>query len=305
MSRRFVLQVEMQVPATALVGKTSLVLALAVDSRWNRTEDPLWGAGSFWNQGGAGEGGVGGDGYSFGGFGGIVGHAEVQLRERAWIDDSIHVTTTQSQNGTWQVAIALELTGTVDTTDVVTLSVCGWNFEMLNGCLFASTSAPLRSHSRVQLAVSIAAARLWVPGTTSNTADLYLANVTLTNPSTGPIVSLDTRSVRFGVRSIDTDGPRIVFNGEALFLRGYGDDGQYGVSMAPPMDKGFYLAQLRMMKALGYNYVRYKDPISLTLSWCLAIFLRAEQQQLTHSRCATPSQVAHAFNAHGVFRRRR
>ena len=27
----------------------ALVLAVAVDSRWNRTEDPLWGGGSMWN----------------------------------------------------------------------------------------------------------------------------------------------------------------------------------------------------------------------------------------------------------------
>jgi hypothetical protein len=28
----------------------TLVLAIAVDGGWNRTEDPLWGAGTFWNQ---------------------------------------------------------------------------------------------------------------------------------------------------------------------------------------------------------------------------------------------------------------
>ena len=27
-----------------------LVLTVAVDGGWNRTEDPLWGAGTFWNQ---------------------------------------------------------------------------------------------------------------------------------------------------------------------------------------------------------------------------------------------------------------
>ena len=62
--------------------------ASAVDSRWNRTEDPLWGGGSMWNSGGPGSGGgagahvpkataSGGDGYSFGGFGGMIGHAKL------------------------------------------------------------------------------------------------------------------------------------------------------------------------------------------------------------------------------------
>ena len=40
-------------PALASSGK--LVLAVAVDSRWNRTEDPLWGGGSMWNYGWDGE----------------------------------------------------------------------------------------------------------------------------------------------------------------------------------------------------------------------------------------------------------
>ena len=59
--------------AIAKAGTGTVTLAVAVDSRWNRTEDPLWGSGSFWNYGGVGTGGGGGDGYSYGGYGGIVG----------------------------------------------------------------------------------------------------------------------------------------------------------------------------------------------------------------------------------------
>ena len=150
-----------------------------------------------------------------------------------------------------------------------------------------------------------------------------------------------TRATRFGVRSLSVDGPRILVNGEPLFLRvristrasiapttrvilpcrtmtqpndsalllvvrgtvahttpvgrtkivalrcshihdilhwtasiggfkfpeivslvpdytslspqGYGDDAQYWFTAAPPMDKGYYLAQLTEMKALGFN----------------------------------------------------
>ena len=39
---------------SALRSDGKLVLAVAVDWRWNRTEDPLWGGGSMWNSGGAG-----------------------------------------------------------------------------------------------------------------------------------------------------------------------------------------------------------------------------------------------------------
>ena len=70
-------------------------------------------------------------------------------------------------------------------------------------------------------------------------------------------VQLDTKLTRFGVRSVDTYGPRILFNGEPLFLRGYGDDANYGFTIAPPMDKNYYINQLQGMKQLGYNFVRF------------------------------------------------
>ena len=33
--------------------------------------------------------------------------------------------------------------------------------------------------------------------------------------------------------------------------------GMYGTTCAPPMDKAFYLDQLRSMKALGFNFIRF------------------------------------------------
>eukprot|EP01045_Picozoa_sp_COSAG04_P054804 COSAG04_NODE_24703_length_318_cov_0.675799_1_plen_106_part_11 len=38
-------------PALGGSDGSKLELAVAVDSRWNRTEDPLWGGGSMWNSG--------------------------------------------------------------------------------------------------------------------------------------------------------------------------------------------------------------------------------------------------------------
>ena len=88
----------------------ALSISVLVDNRWNVTEDPLWGAGSWWNKPSAGclpgsgkEPEVngtatcsGGDGYSFGGYGGIVGHARLLFRQPAWVDDSVHVRSAPS-----------------------------------------------------------------------------------------------------------------------------------------------------------------------------------------------------------------
>ena len=62
-----------------------------MDSRWNLTEDPLYGSAS-WDM-------------SFGGAGGIVGHAKILFRRPAWIEDSLHVRSApvaSSPDGSWQ-----------------------------------------------------------------------------------------------------------------------------------------------------------------------------------------------------------
>ena len=259
---------EMDLRLGAPAGAASLVLAVAVDSRWNHTEDPLFGSGSFWNYGGVGTGGGGGDGYSFGGYGGIVGHAKLLVRQRAWVEDSVHtrcqpagagadadaVGTGTGTGADWTCRVTFGLAGQVGANDTVALSVCPWNGGAAARCVRATGPAP--AGGRATLDVTIPEARLWIPGTREPRANLYIANLTLVQEA-GRRRVLDTRLTRFGVRTMSTDGPRIMFNGEAVFLRGYGDDGQYGSTAAPPMEKGFYLTQLTAMKALGFNFVRF------------------------------------------------
>jgi hypothetical protein len=244
----------MELPAAALAsGGGGVTLAVAVDSRWNRTEDPLWGSGSLWNYGGVGTGGGGGDGYSFGGYGGIVGHARLLLRERAWLEDSVLVTCAHSAAADWACRVQFSLVGSVSAaTDTVNISICSWNTPDAP-CLTSSVPASAAG-TRAEATLTIKDARLWFPGTRAPKANLYTAHVSLTDASGG---ALDSRETRFGVRSVKADGPRIEFNGEAVFLRGYGDDGNYASTAAPPMDTDFYLAQLRSMKALGYNFIRF------------------------------------------------
>ena len=67
---------------------------------------------------------------------------------------------------------------------------------------------------------------------------------------------LSHRAIRYGVKQLELVGNTIRFNGERLYLRGYGDDGAYASTAAPPTDKGFYYRQLNDMKALGFNFIR-------------------------------------------------
>ena len=235
---------EMELTPAVQPGGT-LTLAVAIDSRWNRTEDPLWASGAL--------------GSCFtGGCGGMLGNAQLQIRQRAWIEDSVTTSCADTGNGsTWRCAVGFSLVGDMNTDDRIGLTICesGQQSGAGQGCV-TSTPAAVRSTAgdRMTLSLAIPAAKLWNPGTQQAQANLYVANLTLVG-SGGQ--SIATTMTRFGIRSISTDGPRIIWNGEPLFLRGYGDDAQYGFTGAPPMNKDYYMTQLVEMKSLGYNYIRF------------------------------------------------
>jgi hypothetical protein len=112
----------------------------------------------------------------------------------------------------------------------------------------------------VVLNMTMRTPRLWVAGTRGQ-AHLYTLTLTMiSSQQRGTVLGDgdgDMRSIRFGVRSLELKGHKILHNGERLFLRGYGDDAQYGTTLMPPMDKSFYVHQLRSMKGLGFNFVRF------------------------------------------------
>ena len=227
--------VEMQLPCTRVLN-----LSVAVDSRWNMTEDPLYGSTS-WD-------------LSFGGAGGIVGHAMILFRQPAWIEDSLHVQSTSLGDGSWQSTFLASVLGSVAGGGVLHVSVC----EDVPGAPCtggAVASAPVpNSGGRMSLAVTIPHAKLWIPGTRAARANLMMALFTLI--SADGSTTLATRSIRYGVKKTELIGGRIIFNGERLFLRGYGDDAAYATTAVAPTDKSFYYRQLGDMKALGFNFIR-------------------------------------------------
>ena len=252
--------VEMQLPCAA----GNLSISVLVDNRWNVTEDPLWGAGSWWNKPSAGclpGGGVapqvngtatcsGGDGYSFGGYGGIVGHAKLLFRQPAWVHDSVHVRSAPAAAGSadWVSTLSFAVAGSAAPGLAATVEVCSWN-NRSSPCV-RSTVPVAAAGTRVEVPLTIKDAQLWWPGTPgAEVASLYTANVTLSNGA--------TRSIRYGVKQMKTDGYDILMNGERLYLRGYGDDGMYATTAAPPAERGYYEKTLRDMKDLGFNFVRF------------------------------------------------
>jgi hypothetical protein len=256
--------VEMELPCAG--AGNSLSISVLVDNRWNVTEDPLWGAGSWWNKPSAGclPGGgkapevngtatcSGGDGYSFGGYGGIVGHARLLFRQPAWVDDSVHVRSAPSGAGSadWVSTLSFAVAGAAATPGLMaTVEVCSWNNRSLP-CARSTVSAAAAAGARIEVPLAIKDARLWWPGTPgAAVANLYTANVTLSNGA--------SRSIRYGIKQMTMEGSSIIMNGERLYLRGYGDDGMYATTAAPPAERGYYEKTLRNMKDLGFNFIRF------------------------------------------------
>jgi hypothetical protein len=82
--------------------------------------------------------------------------------------------------------------------------------------------------------------------------NLYLAELTLCDGDT-PVHGW---TERFGVRKIEVRGDRFFLNDKPFFVRGFGDDFVYPLTLASPASRGEHLKHLKMARAAGFNYVR-------------------------------------------------
>ncbi len=90
--------------------------------------------------------------------------------------------------------------------------------------------------------------RPWSP----ETPNLYVAEITLCDGET-PVHGC---TERFGVRKIEVRGDRFFLNNKPFFVRGFGDDFVYPLTMVSPASKAEHLKHLKIARAAGFNYVR-------------------------------------------------
>lgn len=114
-------------------------------------------------------------------------------------------------------------------------------------------SAPVTFATDAQAAevtcrVPLAPFRPWSPESPS----LYVAEITLCEGDT-PVHGW---TERFGVRKIEVRGDRFFLNGKPFFVRGFGDDFVYPLTLASPASREEHLKHLKTARAAGFNYVR-------------------------------------------------
>lgn len=68
--------------------------------------------------------------------------------------------------------------------------------------------------------------------------------------------TLDTVSLRFGMRKFETRGTKFYLNNQPIFLRCFGDDHYYPDTLCPPHEKEWYLERLQRARDYGFNAVK-------------------------------------------------
>jgi len=82
--------------------------------------------------------------------------------------------------------------------------------------------------------------------------NLYVAEITLCEGET-PVHGW---CERFGVRKLEVRGDRFFLNDKPFFMRGYGDDHIYPLTLVSPVSREEHLKHLRIAHDTGFNYVR-------------------------------------------------
>lgn len=76
------------------------------------------------------------------------------------------------------------------------------------------------------------------------------------NLHAGPI-ALDTHRQSFGLRRLTRSGTNLRLNGQPIFLRGDCEHAYFPKTCTPPLDVDSYREHLRVLKGIGFNWLRF------------------------------------------------
>lgn len=176
-------------------------------------------------------------------WGGIWGHVDLERRSASWLDEMF----VQPQLAAERCLVSAQLRGTSFGMDAVRLEV----FDP-SGRKVAERELPMAralNDNRIEILADLPGAPRWTP----ETPQLHHARLTLLRDQ----MAVDAVEARFGMRSIEIRGTDFYVNGAKYYLNGYGDDGVYPETIAPPSDKLFYIERLKVAKSYGFNFVRH------------------------------------------------
>ena len=183
---------------------------------------------------------------SFNKFGGFYRDLELQATGGRWIDD----LWVRGDLDKKSAEVHLKITA-IDEHFAQKYPEARVTILTLDGEEIVSQNIPLDSALDSQKTVTLAMDNLiaWSP----ENPQLYVAEVRLLD-KTGHVGA--AASQRFGIKKFEVRGDRFYLNNQPYYLRGYGDDWIYPLTLISPADKAEHLKNFRVIKEAGFNAVR-------------------------------------------------
>jgi hypothetical protein len=182
-------------------------------------------------------------------FGGLYRSVELEATSQAYLDDVwgrpdfdngralVSVTTAAP----WQQRVSGDYHLVVQIYALPEETKAGEGEAAING--FSFTGA------ETVIPVPLSPFRPWSP----EHPFLYKAEVRLEQRGE----AIDSWVERFGVRKIQRDGRDLCLNGKRYFLRGFGDDYVYPLTLSSPPSLDYHKRHLEIARSYGFNYVRH------------------------------------------------
>jgi hypothetical protein len=182
-------------------------------------------------------------------FGGLYRDVELEASSSTYIDDAwvrpdfdnqrVFVCATLASP--WTTASTGHFSVTADVTSIEDGRSAGSGRASVSQVVYTGTA--------VEIPVSLVPFRPWSPEHPS----LYKVEVTLLEDGR----PIDGWTERSGVRKLEGSGHDILLNGKKHFLRGFGDDYIYPLTISSPASKEYHRKHLELARSYGFTFVRH------------------------------------------------
>ena len=181
-------------------------------------------------------------------FGGLYRDVEIEATPDTRIDDAWVRGDFDEATAEVHAVVACTTTATMLKTPILRVTVTTTDGQSVGAGSQPVGFAAEQRTTEVVCRVPLVPFRPWSPESPS----LYHAELTLFDGDT----PVHDWTERFGVRKIEVRGDRFFLNNRPFFVRGFGDDSVYPLTLVSPASKEEHLRHLRLARAAGFNYVR-------------------------------------------------
>ena len=180
-------------------------------------------------------------------FGGFYRDIELEATPDVWVDDAW--VRGNYDNKSAIVNVTVQHAGDHPPTEIFAAIA----ITTIDGTNMGNVEIPVEMNedgtASISVEIPLEPFQPWTP----ETPYLYLANIKLLAAGTAVHGWIE----RFGVRKFEVRGDRFFLNDTPFFVRGFGDDYIYPLTLISPPDKNTHLEHLLKTRKSGFNYVRH------------------------------------------------